>query len=388
MLNKLRLLTPGPTPLPENVRLVLAKDMIHHRKSEFIEIMLRVEKKLQTLFGTKEVVLPLSCSGTGAMTAAVYSLFNKGEKVLVIKAGKFGERFEEIALSHDLDVEVMNIDWGKTVNTNDLVDKLNKDPEIKGVLVQLSETSTGVLHPIKEIAEKTRKMDVLLVVDGVSGVGLSPCPMDEWGIDCLLTGSQKGLMLPPGLALLALSNRAWAKVEKVKPCFYFNLLKEKKNILKGQTNFTSPVNLILGLDESLSMLLENGIETIYKKQWALTMMARNGAKAMGLDLFAPTNYAWGITSVCLPDGVDGVEVLKLAMKDHGVCLAGGQDHLKGKIIRIGHMGWIDWADLLAGLYAIYSCLIKVGGYSASRDYLEVAMISYQKALDGNIGEEI
>lgn len=386
MLNKFRLLTPGPTPLPERVRLVLARDMIHHRKSEFKEIMGQVQQSLQTLFGTSGTVLPLSCSGTGAMTAAVYNLFAPGQKVLVIDGGKFSQRWSEIALSRGLEVETIPVPWGQAVRPEAVEAALKADPSIAGVLIQLSETSTGVLHPVEAVARITRESQALLVVDGISAVGLSPCPMDAWGVDCLLTGSQKGLMLPPGLALLALSGRAWACAGKQTPgCFYFNLVKERENVLKGQTCFTSPVGLILGLKESLDMLLENGLEPVYAKQWALTMLTRAGLSAMGLELFAKKDFAWGITSVLLPDGVDGTKVLRLAQEKHGVCMAGGQDHYKGRMARIGHMGWVDWADVAAGLYALNDSLRAVGGYSGSRDYLEQGMAAYRAALEGRPG---
>lgn len=389
MLNKIRLLTPGPTPLPERVRLVLARDMIHHRKSEFKAIMGRVQERLRVLFGTAGTVLPLSCSGTGAMTAAVYNLFTPGEKVLVVDAGKFGQRWTQIAASRGLETVVLDVPWGHAVDPAAVAAALKADPGIAGVLIQLSETSTGVLHPVREVAQITRESGALLLVDGISGVGLSPCPLDDWGLDCLLTGSQKGLMLPPGLALLALSERAWKKAESVTPgCFYFNVLKERAQLEKGQTLFTSPVGLIMGLDESLDMLLENGLEAVYTKQWALTMLTRAGARAMGLELFAPKDFAWGITSVLLPQGVDGVEVLRLAMEKHGVCMAGGQDQLKGRIVRVGHMGWVDWADVAAGLHALERGLTEAGGFCGARDYLEQALAAYRAALAGRPGEPL
>lgn len=389
MLNKIRLLTPGPTPLPERVRLVLARDMIHHRKSEFKAIMGRVQERLRVLFGTAGTVLPLSCSGTGAMTAAVYNLFAPGEKVLVVDAGKFGQRWTQIAASRGLETVILDVPWGHAVDPSAVATALKADPGIAGVLIQLSETSTGVLHPVREVAQITRESDALLLVDGISGVGLSPCPLDDWGLDCLLTGSQKGLMLPPGLALLALSERAWKKAESVTPgCFYFNVLKERAQLEKGQTLFTSPVGLIMGLDESLDMLLENGLEAVYAKQWALTMLARAGARAMGLELFAPKDFAWGITSVLLPQGVDGAQVLRLAMEKHGVCMAGGQDQLKGRIVRVGHMGWVDWADVAAGLHALERGLTEAGGFCGARDYLEQALAAYRAALAGRPGEPL
>ncbi len=386
MLNKTRLLTPGPTPLPERVRLALARDMIHHRKGEFSAIMGRVQEKLRRLFGTEGPVLPLSCSGTGAMTAAVYSLFTPGDRVLVVEGGKFGQRWRSIAASRGLEVTSLQVPWGEAVRPEDVVAALEADPALRGVLIQVCETSTGVFHPVREVAARMAGREQLLVADGISAVGISPCPMDDWNIDCLLTGSQKGLMLPPGLALLALSPRAWKRAEATRPgCFYFDLPRERDNVLKGQTLFTTPVNLIVGLDASLDILLENGLEAVYAKQWALTMLVRAGTRAMGLEPLAREHFAWGLTSVRLPEGVKGGDVLRVAQENYGVCMAGGQDQLKGRIVRIGHMGWVDWADALAGLYALDRGLMATGGYSAARDYLETAMAAYRAALEAGPG---
>ncbi len=384
MINKNRLLTPGPTPIPDRIRLVMAQDMLHHRKPAFKDIMQRLQPKLQELFGTKQAVLPLSTSGTGAMTAAVHGLFNAGEKILVVNAGKFGERWGHIARCHGCHTHMLDIAWGHAASPQAIADILDAHKDIRGVLIQLSETSTGVLHPIKDIAAVTRNREnVLLVVDGISSVGLSPSPLDTWGLDCLLTGSQKGLMVPPGLSLVALSSRAWDKAATVtQDCFYFNLLKEKQSIEKGQTLFTPPISLLLGLDESLTMMKETGFENIYRKQWALTTMTRHGVRALGLQPFVEKHFAWGVTSVLLPDGVDGVKLLHVMAEKHGVIMAGGQDHLKGRIVRVGHMGWVDWADLAAGLHALADALFTVGSYTASRDYLEQALAAYDAALHG------
>jgi len=386
MLQQQRLLTPGPTPIPTEVRLAMAGEMIHHRKPAFKEILHTLRGQLQTLFGTSQPVLPLSCSGTGAMTAAAFCLFAPGETVLVAEAGTFGKRWAAIAASRGLNALSLSADWGRAIEPEAVQKILDEQPGISGVFVQLSETSTGVLHPVEEIARFTRQRDLLLVVDGISAVGLSPCPMDAWGIDCLITGSQKGLMSPPGMALIALSERAWKKAATVPDgCFYFNLLKERDNLEKNQTHFTSPVSLILGLQKSLDLLLAQGLETVYRKQWALTMMAREGILALGLQAFAPTQYTWGLTSVSLPAGVDGAQVLRHMAQDYGVIMAGGQERLKGRIVRIGHMGWVDWADLAAGLYALAEALRACNGHMAARDYLENALAAYRAALAGPPG---
>ena len=382
MLNKQRLLTPGPTPLPEDVRLAMAQDMIHHRKPAFKEIMGDIQQGLQHLFGTSQPVIPLTSSGTGAMTAAVTNLFKPGDTVLVIEGGKFGERWSDIADAHGLEMVILPVNWGETVKVIDVLNSLDRWPAIKGVLIQASETSTGVLHPIQAIGEETKKRDVLLVVDGISAVGVSPCPMDEWNIDCLLTGSQKGLMLPPGLAFISLAQRAWERVEAVKPKnFYFNLLKERAKIKDRQTLFTPGIGLLVGLATSLEHFAGDRMEAIFRKQWALTMMARTGISAMGLELLALERFTWGLTSLLMPPGIDATKVLETMAEKYGVVAAGGQGDMKGRMIRLGHMGHVDWSDLMAGLYALRQSYVACGGYSGCPDYLEQAMKAYEQALE-------
>ena len=255
--------------------------------------------------------------------------------------------------------------------------------DARAVLVQASETSMGVLHPVRELGALTNGSNTLLVVDGISAVGISPCPMDQWHIDCLLPGSQKGLMLPPGLALLSLSARAWDKVRDVKPAnFYFNLLAERDKNLEHQTLFTSPVNLLQGLAAGLDLFRTQGLESVYRKQWALTKMTRAGVRSLGLDLLAKTHFTWGLTSIKLGPGIDGGAILKTAADSYGVVMAGGQGDLKKSLIRVGHMGHVDWSDVLAGLHALKMGLTQAGGYSAARSYLEDALRAYEEALEG------
>lgn len=387
LLNKARLLTPGPTPIPEQVRLALAKDIVHHRERNFVDLLLKVEEQLKVLFGTEQPVLPLASSGTGAMTAAVDSLFTPGDKVIVVNAGKFGERWSEIARARGLQVVELSYEWGLPVNPEDVAMCLEENRDARGLLVQLSETSTGVLHPVKDVAAKLKNTGVLLVVDGISGVGISPCPMDEWGIDCLVTGSQKGLMLPPGLSFIALSARAWKVAEQTRGSYYFNLPRERASLARGQTHFTSPVNLIQGLSAAMDLLLADGLEAVYRKQWALTMLCRRAILAMGLTPFARTNYTWGLTSVLLPDAVSGARVLADCTSKYGITISGGQDMLKGRIVRLAHMGWIDWADVTAALYALNRGIIENGGFCGSHDFLEQGLASYRAALEGEPGVE-
>lgn len=389
MLNKPRLLTPGPTPLPEEVRLAMARDMVHHRKPPFKKLLLEIQTRLQALFGTAETVALLSSSGTGAMVAAVENCFAPGEKVLVVEAGKFGERWGEIAANAGLETVYIRQEWGRVVSAAEVAAALDAHPDAAGLLVQASETSTGALHPIAELGPLTKGRGTLLVVDGISAVGVSPCPMDAWGVDCLVTGSQKGLMVPPGLAFLAMSQKARAKAATLpRRPFYFNIPGELDKAAGGQTLFTPPVSLLVGLQVSLELFFgpyatpQQGLDAIYRKQWALTCQARAAIAAMGLELFVPESYAWGLTSVLLPSGVDGAELLALAAREHGVIMAGGQGHLKSRIVRLGHMGYVDWADVAAGLRALAKAFVACGGYIACRDYLEQGLEAYEGALAG------
>lgn len=381
MLNKPRLLTPGPTPLPERVRLALAADMVHHRTRFFGEIMDEVRIGLGRLFGTTGDVLPLAASGTGAMTAAVHGLFSPGDTVLVVEGGAFGKRWSQIATTRGLNVVPLSVRLGTAIDPQVVAEAL-KIHTPAGVLVQASETSTGVRHPIRELAALTASTDTMLVVDGISAVGISPCPMDEWGIDCLLTGSQKGLMLPPGLSLLALSERGWQQTATVAPsCFYFDLPGERAAVRKGQGRFTSPINLIVGLRESLRMLLETGdLQQVYRKQWALTCMARAGITAMGLScLVDEKDCTWGLTSIRLHPDMDAAQTLRRLDEDFGLILAEASGELKDSVIRMGHMGWVDWADVLGGLCALESLLPD--GVKLHTSCAPAALAGYKQALE-------
>ena len=381
MFSKPRLFTPGPTLIPEEVKLEMAKEMLHHRKVDFKRIYSEVQEKLKILFGTAQPVLILTSSGTGAMQAAVSNLFSPKEKVLVVVGGKFGKRWKEIAQVFDLVPVLLEVEWGNAVKVDQIDEKLKQHPDIKGVLVQASETSTGVLHPVKEIGDLLKDKEALLVVDGISAVGVSPCPMDKWHVDCLITGSQKGLMVPPGLSMISLSEKAWEKAKKVKKRdFYFDLLGERKKCIDNQTLFTPSVVLIRGLDKALDLILKNGLEGIYKKQWALTCMVRKGVVDMGLEPMVKENFTWGLTSVFLPEGIDGQGILKILAEDYNVIIAGGQENLKGKIIRIGHMGNVDWMDLLGALCALKEVLQRECDLKIKPNFLEEAFDCYVAAI--------
>ncbi len=375
-----RMLTPGPTPIPDRVRLAMAAPLPHHRKDAFKQILAENQTMLKSLFCTDSPVLPLACSGTGAMTAAAFNLFRPGEKVLVATAGYFGNRWVDIVTMRGLEPVILRKNAGESFDPEEIRAMLDDDASIRGVFMQISETSTGVLHPVKEVAAITRERDVILVADGISAVSISPVAMDAWGIDCLVTGSQKGLMLPPGLAFIALSPRAWQRVESVEPqCYYFDLRTERVNCEKNQTHYTSPISLLVGLHEALTMLLEMGMDTIFKKQWALTQMARTGLSAMGMDLFVKEEgrYTWGLTSILMPDDMPASPIVAKAFKEYGVILTAGQGELKERVIRLAHMGWVDWADLAAGLHALAWSLPE----RPQGAYLEAALEAYHNALE-------
>ncbi|MGZ8530390.1 MAG: pyridoxal-phosphate-dependent aminotransferase family protein, partial [Candidatus Binatia bacterium] len=281
------LLSPGPTPIPNEVVLAMAETMIHHRTPQFNKVFDEAREGLKKLFATKNDVLMLAASGTGAMEASVANLFSPGEKVLVINGGKFGERWFNIANAFGLNPIELKVEWGQAVKVADVERQLKAHPDIQGVMIQASETSTTVLHPVKEIAKLT-KNGPLFLVDGVTAVGVVPLPLDEWGIDVLVTGSQKALMLPPGLGFIALSDRAWEKTKTAKlPRFYFDLNLERKNQQKGSGAFTPAVSLIFGVRASLDMIQREGLVNVYARHDRLCRATRAAAKALGLKLLAP-----------------------------------------------------------------------------------------------------
>ena len=277
------LLSPGPTPIPNEVALAMSETMIHHRTPQFNQVFDEARHGLKKLFGTKSDVLMLASSGTGAMEASVANLFSPGDKVLVINGGKFGERWLNISNAYGLNPIDLKVGWGQAVKVADVEQQLKAHPDIRGVMVQASETSTTVFHPVKEIAKLTRN-GPLFLVDGVTAVGVVPLSMDEWGIDVLVTGSQKALMLPPGLGFIALSDRAWEKTKKAKlPRFYFDLNLERKNQQKGSGAFTPAVSLIFGVRASLHMLEREGLENVYARHARLCKATRAAADGFRVE---------------------------------------------------------------------------------------------------------
>ena len=374
------LLSPGPTPIPNEVALAMSETMIHHRTPQFNKVFEEARQGLKTLFGTNGDVLILASSGTGAMEAAVANLFSPGDKVLVINGGKFGERWLNIANAFGLDPIEVKVEWGQAVKVDVVEKQLKLHPDIQSVMIQASETSTTVLHPVKEIAKLT-KNGPLFLVDGVTAVGVLPVPLDEWGIDALVTGSQKALMLPPGLGFIALSERAWQKTKKAKlPRFYFDLNLERKNQAKGSGAFTPAVSLIFGLRASLNMMAREGFDRVYARHARMARATRAAATAMGLKLLAPDSPSPAATGIFLPKGLDADKVLDYLRDQMGVILAEGQDQLKGKAIRIAHVGYMGAFDVITAIAALEMALRKFGaeipfgrGVAAAQEVLMEAL---------------
>jgi len=374
------LLSPGPTPIPNEVALAMSETMIHHRTPQFNQVFDEAREGLKKLFGTKNDVLMLASSGTGAMEASVANLFSSGDKVLVINGGKFGERWLNISNAYGLNPIEMKVEWGQAVKVADVEKQLKANPDIQGVLIQASETSTTVLHPIKEIAKLT-KNGPLFVVDGVTAVGVVSLPLDEWSIDVLVTGSQKALMLPPGLGFIALSDRAWEKTQKATlPRFYFDLNLERKNQQKGSGAFTPAVSLIFGVRASLRMIEREGLANVYARHDRLCRATRAAATALGLKLLAPENPSPAATGIYLPNGIDADAVLEYLRDRMNVTLAEGQDQLKGKAIRIAHIGYMGAFDVITAIAALEMALRKFGaeipfgrGVAAAQEVLMEAL---------------
>ena len=356
------LFAPGPTPVPSEVLLEMAMPIIHHRSPDFFPVLDSAKKGLQWLYQTKNDVLILCSTGTGGMVGAVNNFFNHGDRVLVINGGKFGERWTEICQAYGLQVEEIIVEWGYAVKPDMVEKRLKKGKDIKGVFVQASETSTGVYHDIKALASIVKKHeDTLFIVDAVSALVAHDLRTDEWGIDIMVAGSQKGVMLPPGLAFVSVSEKAWAKAEKSKlPKFYFNFKKERQNLAKNQTNFTSPVTLIIGLNASLKMLKAEGLKNVFKRHERLANVIRKAVQALGLELYSKESPSNSVTAIMAPPGIDGQAVYKNLREKYGITAAGGQDKARGKIFRIAHLGYSDRFDVITAIAGIEMVLKGMG----------------------------
>jgi aspartate aminotransferase-like enzyme len=362
-MEKKYLFSPGPTMLPPEVLLKMAEPIMHHREPEFERLFGEVREGLKYLFQTKQEVLIFTSSGTGAMEGAVSNILAKGDKALVVRGGKFGERWGDICKAFGIEFIPIDVEWGRAVDPQKIGEALKADPSIRAVYTQASETSTGAKHPIKEIAEIVKRYEnTVLVVDAITGIGVFDIPMDQWGIDVLVSGSQKALMLPPGLSFIALSEKAWRLVERSNlPRFYFDFKKELKNAQKNQNAFTPAISLFVGLRESLKLIQKEGLEAIFQRHEKLAAATRAAVKALGLELYAPTSPSNALTAVKVPEGIQGGKLKNLFFEKFGITVAGGQDQAKGKIIRIAHLGYYEKLDMVMVISAL-EMLLKEMGY--------------------------
>jgi aspartate aminotransferase-like enzyme len=355
------LIAPGPTPVPPRVLLAMAQPIIHHRTPQFSQTFADAKRALKQVFQTEQDVLILAASGTGAMEGSVTNLFSPGDEVLVVNGGKFGERWTKIASTYGLKVTELKVEWGRSAHVEDVRRLLDERPGIRGVFIQASETSTAALHPTEGIARLTRARDTLLIVDGITAVGVFDIPMDRWGIDVLITGSQKAFMLPPGLAFVALSERAWQHTKHAKlPRFYFDFARERDNLAKDTTAWTPAISLVTGLREALAIILEEGLPQVFARHARMAAATRAGAVALNLKLVAPDAPSPALTAMFVPPDVDGGKLVAYLRDRMGVTFMGGQDQLKGKIVRIGHLGYTGTFDIVTAIAALEMALHHFG----------------------------
>jgi aspartate aminotransferase-like enzyme len=357
MENKLMLMIPGPTPVPENVLLALAKHPIGHRSGEFIQIQADVTANLKWLYQTTNELLLLTTSGTGAMEAGIINFFSPGDRVLVVHNGKFGERWKLVSEAFGLDVVEVTAPWGQPINPADVQAVLNADSAkaIKGVIITHSETSTGVINDLETINKHVKAHGALIIVDAVTSMGATNVPIDDWGLDVVCSGSQKGFMVPPGMGFVAVSAKAWEAYKTAKiPKFYLDLGKYRKD----GAPFTPPVNLIFALQASLAMMKKEGLENIFARHHRHRDACRAAVKAMGLELYAPDGH--GSPAITAVSTTAAEEIRKVMKKKYDIVLAGGQDHLSGQVFRIGHLGFVCDRDILSALAALEGTLAELG----------------------------
>ncbi len=361
-MEKKYLFSPGPTMLPPEVLLKMAEPIMHHREPEFERIFAEVREELKYLFQTKNEVLIFTSSGTGAMEGAVSNILSKGDKAIVVRGGKFGERWGEICKAYGIEFVPIDVEWGKAVRPTEIEKVLKSDPSIRAVYTQASETSTGVKHPVKEIAEVVKQYEnTVIVVDAITGIGVFDLPMDAWGLDVVVSGSQKALMLPPGLAFAAVSDKAWKLVERSNlPKFYFNFKKELKSMQKNQSAYTPAISLFVGLRESLKLIHKEGREAVFQRHEKLAAATRAAVKALGLELYAPDSPSNALTAVRVPEAISGEKLKNRFFERFGITVAGGQDQAKGKIVRIAHLGYYQQLDMIMVISALEMLLKDMG----------------------------
>jgi len=355
-----RLFTPGPVEMPVRILRALSQVPPHHRTEVFRATLKRVTEAMRELHHTQGEVFLLGASGTGAMEAAVVNLMSPADKALVIVGGKFGERWMNLLKAYGVPFEKIDVEWGRAVDPAEVERVLARNSGITALFSTHSETSTGAIHDIEAIAKLTRPRGVKLVVDAITSLGVHPLLQDAWGVDVVVCGSQKGLMIPPGLASVSLAPFAAAAIESdALPRFYFDLRKMRKSAPQGETPWTPPVSLVLALEEALTMIHEEGLDNVHLRHRRLALSIRAGAQALGFKLFA-TNPSHALTALYPPEGVDASALVKRLRDVHGIVVAGGQDHLKGKIFRIGHMGAYDLGDVFTVIGALEECAGALG----------------------------
>jgi aspartate aminotransferase-like enzyme len=371
------LFTPGPTPVPPEVLAAMAEPIVHHRGPDFREIYERTLTRLKDVFRTPDDVLVFSASGTGAMESAVDNLAQPGDKVAVVSHGSFGERWVAICERHGLDVQPLRYEWGTKPDPDEVGARV-QELGVDLVFCQHSDTSTGVVSDVRGIKEAIG--DATLVVDAVSSLGAVPLEMGDWGIDVVVSGSQKALMCPPGVAFAAVSAGTWERVRQSRS-FYFDWQATKKAQAKFDAAFTPAVSLLRGLDVAMSLLLEDGLEAAFDRHLRLGRAARAGVKAMGLELFSPDDDSSAVvTAIHAPEGIDSDELLKHLRAHHGVTLAPGQGPLKGKVFRIGHIGWFDVFDIAAALAATELSLTDLGATIERGSAVAKAFEAYEQPV--------
>lgn len=372
-----RLFTPGPVEIPVRILRALSQVAPHHRTDVFRATYTKVSEDLKWLHQTQGEVLMLAASGTGAMEATVVNLMAPGAKALVLVGGKFGERWANLCKAFGVSYESITVEWGNAISPADVAAKLDADAAITTVFATQSETSTATWYDIQAIARETRSRGKRLVVDAITGVGVHPLPQDEWGVDVVVTGSQKGLMSPPGVATVSLAPFALDAIEGERlPRFYWDLRKARKSLPTGESAFTPPVSLIFAVGEAIAMMREEGLENVHRRHAKLAAAVRAGAHRIGFTLFSksPAN---SVTALLPPAGVEASAVVKRLREVHGITVAGGQDHMKGKMIRVGHMGSYDLSDIYVVLGALEECVNALGhkadgACSAAREAWEAA----------------
>jgi aspartate aminotransferase-like enzyme len=380
MIRKQRLFTPGPTPLHPAVQEAMARPFLHHRTEEFRQVFRECTDGLQRFLKTTSEVVVLACSGTGGMEAALANVLSPGERMLALVAGNFGERWVAIGKAHGMDVHTLTAEPGAAVEPEEVERALRADSAIRAVFVQHNESSTGARHDIEALAALTRKRDVLLVVDAISGAGAMPLDVDGWGVDVVVVGSQKALALPPGLAFVGVSRRAWERIEKAAaPRFYFDLRRERKAQAGGESAFTPAISTMFALRAALGFVDEiGGVDALVENAATLAAATRAAAAALGLPLVAPRHHGDALTALYAPAGLESGAIVKALKAEFGSTVAGGQGPLKGKILRVAHLGYYDATDILGFLSTLEIVLRRLGHRfelgaglgAAERAYLE------------------